>query len=118
MTSPDPDDAAPSAAGQDRLMASERRYGEPLQWQPGRVRLSPVRVLLGWLVSAASIEFAAWLLPGVELEATGAALAVAAAIAVFNAILPPVLAALRLPFTLLVGFLAVLFADALLLLAA
>ena len=51
---------------------------------------------------------AAWLLPGVDLESTGAAFLVAAVIASCNAIVPPLLAALRLPFTVALGFLLVL----------
>ena len=54
-------------------------------------------------------------MPGFALEQTGAAFAVAAAIALLNAVVPPALAALRLPFMLLTGFLLVLAADALLL---
>ena len=42
----------------------------------------------------------------------------AAVLAVLNAIVPPLLAALRLPFTLVTGFLVVLIADALMLLGA
>ena len=58
---------------------------------------------------------AAAIVPGFGLEQTGAAFVVAAAIALLNAVVPPALAALRLPFTLLTGFLLVLVADALLL---
>ena len=47
-----------------------------------------------------SVWVAAGLVPGVELDEFGAAFVVAAAIAVFNAVLPPLVAALRLPFTL------------------
>jgi uncharacterized membrane protein YvlD (DUF360 family) len=61
------------------------------------------------------VAVAGWIVPNVSLEQTGAAFAVAALIAVLNAVLPPLLAALRLPFTLVAGFLLVLFADALLL---
>src|SRR6185295_11088374 len=46
------------------------------------------------------------------------ALIAAAVIALLNAILPPLVAALRLPFTLITGFLAVLVLDALMLMAA
>ncbi len=46
--------------------------------------------------------------PGVGLESTGAAFLVAALVAVLNAVLPPILAALRLPFMLVTGFLLVL----------
>jgi uncharacterized membrane protein YvlD (DUF360 family) len=93
-------------------------YGQPVRWQPERPRLRPARVLVGWLVAAASVAVAASILPGVELERTGAAFAAAAAIAALNAILPPVLAALRLPFMVAIGFILVLLADALLLVLA
>jgi uncharacterized membrane protein YvlD (DUF360 family) len=93
-------------------------YGEPVSWQPARVRMRPVRLLLSWVIAAASVWAAAWLVPGVALEQTGAAFAVAALMAVLNAVLPPILAALRLPFMLVTGFLLVLFADALLLMLA
>jgi putative membrane protein len=56
--------------------------------------------------------------PGVALEQAGAGVLVAAFIAVLNAVLPPILAALRLPFTLLIGFILVLWADAVVLLLA
>jgi uncharacterized membrane protein YvlD (DUF360 family) len=90
-------------------------YGAQVTWQPATPRLRPVRLLLAWMVAAASVWVAAALVPGVGLEQSGAAFAVAALIAVLNAVLPPILAALRLPFTLVAGFLLVLVADALLL---
>ena len=52
------------------------------------------------------------IVPGVSLDDPGGAFLVAALIAVINAFLPPLIAALRLPFTLVAGFLLVLFADA------
>src|SRR4051794_150025 len=90
-------------------------YGEPLRWEPTPPRLRLVRTVVAWAVSAASLWVAAALLSGVALDRTGAAFAVAAVVAVLNAVLPPIVAALRLPFTLLTGFLLVLAADALLL---
>jgi uncharacterized membrane protein YvlD (DUF360 family) len=96
-------------------MATTAPYGAHVTWQPATPRLRPVRLLLSWVVAAASVWVAAWLVPGVALEQSGSAFAVAALIAVLNALLPPVLAALRLPFTLIAGFLLVLLADALLL---
>jgi uncharacterized membrane protein YvlD (DUF360 family) len=90
----------------------------PTTWDPATPRLNPGRLLLGWIVSAASIWVAAWLLGGVALESTGAAFVTAALIALLNAIVPPVLAALKLPFMLAIGFVLVLLADALLLRAA
>src|SRR3954470_212185 len=90
-------------------------YGEMVTWHPEKPRLRPMRLVLGWVVSAASVAVAAWLLPGVALESSAAAFTVAAVIAVLNAILPPVLAALRLPFMVAIGFILVLLADALIL---
>ena len=58
---------------------------------------------------------AAGILPGVDIEDFWGALVVAAIIGALNAVLPPALAALRLPFTLVFGFLLILIADALML---
>jgi uncharacterized membrane protein YvlD (DUF360 family) len=99
--------------------AQQSTYGEPVTWQPATPRLTLVRVAVSWIVAAASVAAAAWLLPGVALERSGAAFSAAAAIAVLNAVLPPVIAALRLPYTVAAGFILVLAANAgLLLLAA
>ena len=65
-----------------------------------------------------ALMVAAGLLPGVSVESFWGALLVAAIVAALNAIVPPVLAALRLPLTLVLGFLLVLLADAAILLAA
>ena len=105
MSTEDPVTAAPA-------------FGEQLSWQPTTPRLRPLRLVISWLVASASIGVAAALVPGVSLEQTGAAFVVAALIAVLNAVLPPVLAALRLPFMLVAGFLLVLLADAALLVIA
>jgi len=96
-------------------MPAAAQYGEAVRWQPERPRLRPFRLLLAWAVAAASVAVAAWLLGGVELEQSGAAFVVAAAIAVLNAVVPPLLAALRLPFTIGLGFVLILLADALVL---
>src|SRR3954464_3799912 len=90
-------------------------YGEMVRWEPATPRLRVLRVVVSWVVAAASVAIAAWIVPGVDLEQTGAAFAVAALIAILNAVLPPLLAALRLPFMLVAGFLVVLAADALVL---
>ena len=90
-------------------------YGEMVRWEPATPRLRVTRVIVSWVVAAASVAIAAWIVPGVDLEQTGAAFAVAALIAILNAVLPPLLAALRLPFMLVAGFLVVLAADALVL---
>jgi uncharacterized membrane protein YvlD (DUF360 family) len=90
-------------------------YGESVAWQPERLRFRPIRLVLSWLLTGLGLWFAALLLPGVAIENHGAALAMAAAIAVLNALIPPVIAALRLPFMLGIGFILVLVLNALLL---
>ena len=92
---------------------SERAYGEVVQWHPDKPRLRVTFLVAAWLVAAVSIAVAAWLLPGVALDRTGAAFAVAVLVAILNAILPPLIAALRLPFTVGLGFILVLLANAL-----
>jgi uncharacterized membrane protein YvlD (DUF360 family) len=82
------------------------------RWNPATPRLRPSRLVLAWVVAAVAVWVASWLLPGVTLDKEGSAFVVAALIAVLNAVVPPVLAALRLPFMLLLGFLLVLGADA------
>jgi uncharacterized membrane protein YvlD (DUF360 family) len=94
------------------------RYGEAVAWEPETPRLGIVRFLLAWIVAAAAVAVSVWLTPGTEIERAGAAFLVAALIGVLNAVLPPALAAVRLPFMLVTGFLLVLAADAVLLLAA
>jgi uncharacterized membrane protein YvlD (DUF360 family) len=74
-------------------------------------------VFLSWLVAACAVLFAAEVLPGVTVSGFWGAAITAAAVAALNALLPPVVAALRLPFTLALGFVAVLLLDALILLA-
>src|SRR4051812_15522897 len=94
------------------------RQEEVLGWSPGVPRLRPVRLAVAWLVSAAAFMFAAWVMPGAEINGFWGALVVAAIVAVLNALLPPVVAALRLPFTVAAGFLLVLALDAAILLIA
>ena len=88
-------------------------------WRPARPRLRPARLAAAWLASALALLLAAALLPGAEIRGFAGAVAVAAVVAVLNAVLPPLVAALRLPFTVGIGFLLVLGLDAgMLLLAA
>jgi uncharacterized membrane protein YvlD (DUF360 family) len=88
-------------------------YGLQATWQPDKLHFRPLRLLLSWLLATASLYGAAWILPGLNLEAPGGAFLVAAVIALVNAVLPPMVAALRLPFTLVLGFVLVLLVDAL-----
>ena len=91
---------------------TSQTFGEPVRWEPARPRVRPLRLLLGWAVAAGAVYVAAGIVPGVSLEAPGGAFLVAAAIAIVNAVLAPLVAALRLPFTVALGFLLALFVDA------
>jgi uncharacterized membrane protein YvlD (DUF360 family) len=81
-------------------------------WEPSRPPLRPLRLALSWLVATAAVYVAAAIVPGVSLHGIGAAFVVAALIAAFNAIAPPLVAAIRLPFALLTGFVAILLLNA------
>ncbi len=91
-------------------------YAEPVVWEAARPRFRPLRLVLALLVGAVAVVVSGLILPGVEVKTFLGALEAAALIAVLNAILPPLVAALRLPFMLIIGFLAVLIVDALILL--
>jgi uncharacterized membrane protein YvlD (DUF360 family) len=87
-------------------------YGEAPGWKPERPRYRAGQLLVGWFVGAVALLVATKLVPGASDSSFRAALATAAALAVLNAVLPPLVAALRLPFTALLGFFLVLFVDA------
>jgi uncharacterized membrane protein YvlD (DUF360 family) len=91
------------------------KTGTQLAWVPGRPRLRPLRLLFAWLSSALAILIAAGIVPGASVNGFAGAVLVAAIVAVLNAILPPLVAALRLPFTVALGFLLVLALDAVIL---
>lgn len=88
------------------------RVPRAVGWHPETPRLRPFRLLISWIVSTAALLAAASIVPDVEIEGVPGAFAIAAIIAVLNAILPPIIAALRLPLTLLLGFVLVLIVDA------
>ena len=94
------------------MPASTPGYGESTAWKPATPRFSVVRLIVSWLVAAASVYLASRIAPGVELEEAGSAFVVAAVIGIANAVLPPIIAALRLPFTIALGFVLVLLIDA------
>jgi hypothetical protein len=52
-------------------MALTEPYGDVPAWAPERPRFRTWRLLLAWIVSAASVAVAAWILPGLGLEQTG-----------------------------------------------
>src|SRR5262245_48962457 len=87
-------------------------------WQPARPKYRPLAVILAWILSAAALLVAAWIVPGAHVNNFWSALVAIAVIAVLNALLPPIIAALRLPLTLVLGLLLVLVLDALMLMAA
>lgn len=95
-------------------MASEAEpeYGQSTAWRPERPRFRLFPLLASWLATGVALMVAAGLLPGVSIDSFWGALLVAIIAAALNAVIPPVLAALRLPATLLLGFLLVLAADA------
>lgn len=96
------------------MIATESKapYAEAVAWRPERPQFRPARLLLSWVTAALALLVAAAVVPGVAIDRFGGALVVALVVAVLNAVLPPVVAALRLPFTLVLGFLLVLVLDA------
>ena len=91
-------------------------YGESAGWSPERPKIRLGQVLLAWVVAAGALLIAAAIVPGVHVNGFLGAVVASAVIAVLNAFLPPIVAALRLPFMVVLGFLLVLFLDAALLL--
>jgi uncharacterized membrane protein YvlD (DUF360 family) len=91
---------------------AEPEYGQSTAWRPERPRFRLFPLLASWLATGVALMVAAGLLPGVSIDSFWGALLVAIIAAALNAVIPPVLAALRLPATLLLGFLLVLAADA------
>jgi len=83
-----------------------------------RPQIRPLRLLLSLLVNAASVFLAAGLLPGLDVGGFWAALAAALIIAALNAVLAPLVSAVRLPYTVATSFLLILILDAALLRAA
>ena len=93
-------------------------YGELPTWAPERPRIRPLRLVVTWLVSAISLFVAAEIVPHVSVTGFLGAAVATLLIAILNAALPPIIAALRLPFALVTGFLLVLVIDAAMLWAA
>jgi uncharacterized membrane protein YvlD (DUF360 family) len=93
-------------------------YGQVVSWQPERPRLRPLSLLVAWFVTAVALLVAAAIMPGISIEGFGGAVAVAAVVGILNALLPPLVAALRLPFMLVLGLLLILLLDAAILVAA
>jgi uncharacterized membrane protein YvlD (DUF360 family) len=77
-----------------------------------RPQIRPARLLLSLLVSTASVFLAAGLLPGFDVGGFWVALLAALVIAALNAILAPLVAAVRLPYTVATSFLLLLLLNA------
>jgi uncharacterized membrane protein YvlD (DUF360 family) len=88
---------------------------EASTWQPERLRFRPLQLIVSWVLAALALGLTAAILPGVDVADAGGAFLVALAIAALNAALPPLFAALRLPLTLVFGFLISLVLSALIL---
>ena len=100
------------APAERRLPPMTPSYGEPVTWTPAAPRIGLLRLLVSLAILTASVYVAAALVPGVALEQRGAGLLVALSLALLNTVVPPVLAALRLPFMVAVGFIGILLVDA------
>ena len=98
--------------------AAPSEYGEPVTWEPDKPKFKPLRLLISWLLTGIALLVAAAILPGVNIVDRWDALWMAAVVALLNALLPPLLAALRLPFMIGLGFILILILNALVLLAA
>src|SRR5262249_7681317 len=110
--------STPSKSRADRRRVNMRRKMTPEQ-RLVRPKIKPLRLLLSWPVAAAAALFmAAEIVPHVEVKTFLGAVVVSLVIAILNAAILPLIAAIRLPFTLVLGFLIVLILDALMLLAA
>ena len=100
------------------MSEGNRAWGDKVTWEPVRPRLRPARLVIAWITAAVALMIAALIVPGVEVAGFWGALFVAALIGILNAIVMPILAAVRLPFTVALGFILVLVVDALLVLGA
>ena len=95
---------------------SEPTYGDSSAWTPERPRFTVFGLLVSWLATGGRPDGGRRSPAGCHVDGFWGALLVAAIVAALNAVIPPVLAALRLPLTLVLGFVLVLVADALILL--
>jgi uncharacterized membrane protein YvlD (DUF360 family) len=90
-------------------------HGEALTWRPEQIRIRLLPLLVSWALTAAALGVAAAILPGVDVTNAGGALLVAVVVGALNAVVPPLFAALRLPLTLVFGFLLALVLSAVIL---
>jgi uncharacterized membrane protein YvlD (DUF360 family) len=88
-------------------------YGAQPTWQPEYPRFKVTRLIATIILFAPAVFFAAWIVPGVKIPSFWGALVVAAFVVVINLLVPPLIAAVRLPLTLVADFLLILVLDAL-----
>jgi len=86
-----------------------------VEWRPERLRLRPLQLIVSWVLSALALYLTAAVLPGVDINDWSGAFVVAIVVAALNAVIPPLFAAVRLPLTLVFGFLISLVLSALVL---
>jgi uncharacterized membrane protein YvlD (DUF360 family) len=100
------------------MTTSRHEYGAKPTWSPTRPRIGLLHLLVSWVLSTIALVVGTAVIPGATVNDLWGAFAAAAVIGILNALLPPMVAALRLPLMALVGFLLVLVLDAAMLLAA
>jgi len=105
-------------ASEDRPVSSSAEFGRDVRWRPERPRWKVGRFLVSWFIVSLAILGAGVLVPGFTIGSFGDALSVALVLSLLNALLSPLLAAIRLPLPLISSFLLMLFANAYLLLIA
>ena len=88
-------------------------HAQAVNWEPTKPRLRPLRLLVSWTIAAASLYVAAILVPGVTLEEPGSASSWPPSWPCSTRSCHRIVAALRLPFMLALGFVLVLVIDAL-----
>jgi uncharacterized membrane protein YvlD (DUF360 family) len=81
-------------------------------WVVRRPELRIRSLLVGWTLAAVGLLTAALLLPGLRVDGLLGAFGVVGVIGILNALAVPAVTQVRLPFTVLSGFLVVLFLDA------
>lgn len=99
-------------------MSGSRTVESPFSEEPvpvrvvRRPRLRVRSVLLGWALATTGLLSAAALLPGLQIDGVPGAFGVAAVVGILNALIVPAIARIRLPFTIVSGFLLVFVLDA------
>lgn len=77
-------------------------------WRPAPIRMRPFAVVVALVNGALGLLLAALILPGIGIGSVHGAVIAAALLGLLNLLLPPVIVALRIPFTVGLTFLLVL----------